>query len=226
MNPVGQIPRSTVLNLEPLKFKTKPNAFSVPHHTTRVWLDSVEIFGTKFEKKFYALEGGQDPNENKQGQAAAGAIVTNFYLGGPNGSAEVGFTLGLAFDTKQWEEFEVAANKIATATPSLEERTIKFGAANQKQELKYNQSKQMNEWGIMCDVSELCFVPKNPHDEIYHVSTMPMEIGGATAEGILYKQITFINMKLDAAQTGKDNIPVCHGDPSAKGSYPILSIEK
>ncbi|MEY8872627.1 type VI secretion system tube protein IglC [Francisella philomiragia] len=215
-----QIDRSVVLDMKPLAFRTKPGAYAGTSVETRVWVDKLKIFGFECTQAFYATEGGTEAAKIKDDGVTASGIVVDFSLAGPQLSASVDLTLGVALTNNKFDELQNCIKEAKSGTST--DPYIEFGTSNKLQELKESDDK--NEWGLMCDVSDLIFTPIEPAE--FQVEFTNLGIQGGLSVRADYYLIHFSGLMLDAKTCKVQEIEVGHGDPSAKGIYPILGIDK
>ena len=220
-----QIDRNVVLDMKPLAFETHPGAYAGTTTHSRVWIDELSIFGFKCAKVFYATEGGTEASKIKDNGVTAAGIVSKFSLAGPQLSAAASLTLGIPLTKNQWDQLQEKVKNVQKGTASGEDALIKFGKSNELQELK--ESEKENKWGLMCDVSNLVFTPIDPK-RVPDLKDISHNLGiqGGLSVRTDYHLITFDGLMLDAQNCDVSEIQVCHGDPNAKGLYPLLGIDK
>lgn len=210
------VPRSVVVNCEPLTISTDEGSAFGQHNRPRLYCDSCSIFGIDLPKALFAVDGGEEAVNVTEPTAAC--ILVEFDLAGPGSSAGVSFTILGAVSPALRTELETAISSVHKGDSS--DNTIKFGKWNEKQEFKNDEA-----WGpSMVPPEGMVLVPISNADFDLEIGDGHF-MGGSTVSCEL-APIMGDGFHIDRKSFAAAAIDVVHGTTTEKGQYPLLSIDE
>lgn len=209
------VPRSVVVNCEPLALSTDEGSAFGQHNRPRLFCDSCSIFGIDLPKALYAVEGGEDAINVTEPTAAC--VLVDFELSSPGQAAGLSFTILGAISPTLRTDLETAIASVKKGEAS--DQTIKFGKWNEKQEFKNDDA-----WApAMLPAEGMVLKPID-------TSSFDLEVGeghfmGGNTAMCELAPISGDNFIIDFESYKENSISVVHGESPAKGLYPLLSID-
>ncbi|CAH0538605.1 type VI secretion system tube protein IglC [Vibrio marisflavi] len=210
------VPRSVVVDCEPLSFTTGHKTAFGQHNEPRLFCDSCTIFGVEIPKALFCIDGGQEISDVTD--ATAACTLTEFKLAGPQMAAGLSFTIQCPISPALRTELETAISAVRKGDSS--DNTIKFGTWNENQEFKND-----DVWGpAMQPPASMVLTPISNSDfglilgdgHFMGGSTVSCELAPVMGDGFQIDRKSFDAAALD----------VVHALSTEKGQYALLSIDE
>lgn len=208
------VPREVVEQASALDIHLQSQNALLVNKDSRIWMDSLKVFGVDLSKNLVALEGGEQMSE-VQGPTAA-AILTDCYIAGVNEESRFDFSVIVALDAATKGKLTTNITEVNSGKAAADNAQVTIGTTNSKQESKEDAP---DAWGIAIDLSDCVLVPITGQG---NVSTTPEQnVGASLPEGYALYRIEFSGYKIDHNSFNKRSFPVEHELSSEKGEYPI-----